>query len=104
MGAAHPTHRYENLNNMPIYEYKCSACDESLEKLQKMSDDPLTLCPSCGKESLKKQISAAGFRLSGTGWYETDFKTNKKKNLTDSENSSPKKDTKAKESKVKAKD
>lgn len=69
---------------MPIYEYKCDACDETLEKLQRMSDDPLTLCPSCGQESLKKQISAAGFRLSGTGWYETDFKTNKKKNLTDS--------------------
>ena len=65
---------------MPIYKYKCSACDESLEKLQKMSNDLLTLCPNCGEESLKKQISAAGFRLSGTGWYETDFKTNAKKN------------------------
>lgn len=69
---------------MPIYEYKCDACAETLEKLQRMSDDPITLCPNCGQESLKKQISAAGFRLSGTGWYETDFKTNKKKNLTDS--------------------
>jgi putative FmdB family regulatory protein len=69
---------------MPIYEYICDACQESLEKLQKMSDGPLTLCPNCGEESLKKKISAAGFRLSGTGWYETDFKTNKKKNLTES--------------------
>lgn len=81
---------------MPIYEYKCSACEETLEKLQKMSDDPLTLCPNCGEESLKKQISAAGFRLSGTGWYETDFKTNKKKNLTDSGNNKPKKEKKSK--------
>jgi len=69
---------------MPIYEYLCQDCGESLEKLQKMSDEPLTLCPNCGEESLKKKISAAGFRLSGKGWYETDFKTNKKKNLTDS--------------------
>jgi putative FmdB family regulatory protein len=81
---------------MPIYEYKCSACDESLEKLQKMSDDPLTLCPNCGEKSLKKQISAAGFRLSGTGWYETDFKKGKKKNLTASDNSSAKKEPTAK--------
>jgi putative FmdB family regulatory protein len=79
---------------MPIYEYKCDTCAETLEKLQKMSDDPITLCPNCGEESLNKQISAAGFRLSGTGWYETDFKTNKKKNLTDSKKgSSDKKST-----------
>ena len=89
---------------MPIYEYKCSAWDESLEKLQKMSDVPLTLCPNCGEESLKKQISAVGFRLKGTGWYETDFKTNKKKNLTDSGNSAPNKVSKVKDTKVKAKD
>jgi len=89
---------------MPIYEYKCDACTETLEKLQKMSDDPITLCPNCGEESLKKQISAAGFRLSGTGWYETDFKTNKKKNLTDpsnTSNSSTKKESKPKKSESK---
>lgn len=63
---------------MPIYEYQCQACDESLEKLQKMSDDPLKTCPSCGEEALKKQISAVGFRLKGTGWYATDFKNSKK--------------------------
>lgn len=78
---------------MPIYKYKCDACDEVMEKLQKMSDAPLILCLSCGKESLKKQISAAGFRLSGTGWYETDFKTNAKKNLSDSGNTAKKKDS-----------
>ena len=66
---------------MPIYEYQCSACDFNKEVLQKMSDAPLTDCPECGKEEFKKQISAAGFRLSGGGWYETDFKTGAKKNL-----------------------
>ncbi|MCF6318133.1 MAG: zinc ribbon domain-containing protein [Proteobacteria bacterium] len=80
---------------MPIYEYKCNACDESLEKLQKMSDDPLTLCPNCGEETLKKQISAVGFRLKGTGWYETDFKGGKKK-PSDSDKSTPKKEAKTK--------
>ena len=72
---------------MPIYEYQCQACGESLEKLQKFSDAPLTTCPKCGKESLQKQISAAGFRLKGTGWYETDFKKGKKKNLAATEKS-----------------
>lgn len=67
---------------MPIYEYRCQACGAELEKLQKISDDPLVDCPECGQPELKKKISAAGFRLSGTGWYETDFKTGKKKNLT----------------------
>ncbi|TQV76487.1 zinc ribbon domain-containing protein [Aliikangiella marina] len=59
---------------MPIYEYKCNACDHRLEKLQRMSDDPLRVCPDCGQEELTKLVSAAGFRLTGTGWYETDFK------------------------------
>ncbi len=81
---------------MPIYEYKCSACNESLEKLQKMSDNALTLCPNCGEEALKKQISAVGFRLKGTGWYETDFKGSKKKNLSESDSSKTKKEPKAK--------
>ena len=81
---------------MPIYEYKCSACNESLEKLQKMSDDPLKTCPQCGEEALKKQISAVGFRLKGTGWYETDFKGGKKKNLSESDSSKTKKESKAK--------
>ena len=66
---------------MPIYEYQCESCSHGLEALQKLSDVPLVDCPACGKPSLKKQISAAGFRLSGSGWYETDFKSGKKKNL-----------------------
>lgn len=66
---------------MPFYEYQCESCGHNLEALQKLSDAPLTDCPECHKPSLKKQISAAGFRLSGGGWYETDFKSGKKKNL-----------------------
>ena len=66
---------------MPIYEYRCQSCGHELDKLQKMSDPPLIDCPACGKPTLKKLISASGFRLSGSGWYETDFKTGKKKNL-----------------------
>lgn len=67
---------------MPIYEYQCESCGHGLEALQKLSDAPLTECPACHKSSLKKQISAAGFRLSGGGWYETDFKSGNKKNLS----------------------
>lgn len=59
---------------MPFYEYQCTACGHRVEALQKMSDDPLLYCPECNEASLKKLISAAGFRLKGTGWYETDFK------------------------------
>lgn len=66
---------------MPIYEYQCESCSHALEALQKLSDAPLTECPQCHKSSLKKHISAVGFRLSGGGWYETDFKSGKKKNL-----------------------
>ncbi|MFO7908621.1 zinc ribbon domain-containing protein [Vreelandella aquamarina] len=66
---------------MPIYEYECKACGQRLEKLQKMSADPLTQCPECHQEALSRLVSAAGFRLAGGGWYETDFKTGSKKNL-----------------------
>ena len=66
---------------MPIYEYQCQACGHELEVLQKLSDEPLTDCPNCAQSALKKKISAAGFRLKGGGWYETDFKTGNKKNL-----------------------
>ena len=66
---------------MPIYEYQCQSCSHELEKLQKLSDASLTLCPQCGKEELRRKISAAGFRLKGAGWYETDFKKTGKKNL-----------------------
>ena len=59
---------------MPIYEYECRQCQHKLEKIQKLSDSPLVDCPACGQPGLKKLISAAAFRLKGTGWYETDFK------------------------------
>jgi putative FmdB family regulatory protein len=69
---------------MPIYEYRCSQCGHQLEALQKISDAPLTSCPECQREALEKKVSAASFRLKGGGWYETDFKRDKKKNLADS--------------------
>jgi len=69
---------------MPFYEYRCDACGHELEALQKLSDPPLSDCPACGQPALKKLISAAGFRLKGGGWYETDFKRGSKKNLHDS--------------------
>ncbi len=69
---------------MPFYEYQCTACHHELEALQKLSDAPLSLCPACNANSLVKKISAPGFRLSGGGWYETDYKSGNKKNLADS--------------------
>jgi putative FmdB family regulatory protein len=69
---------------MPIYEYRCNACGHELEKLQRMSEEPLRDCPECGKPELRRLVSAAGFRLKGGGWYETDFKKDGKRNLHDS--------------------
>ena len=66
---------------MPIYEYRCQSCNHELEALQKLSDPELTDCPTCGQPQLKKLISAAGFRLKGSGWYETDFKKGNQKNV-----------------------
>ena len=67
---------------MPIYEYECHACGHRLEKLQRISDQPLTDCPACEQSGLRKLVSAAAFRLKGEGWYETDFKDGKsRKNL-----------------------
>jgi putative FmdB family regulatory protein len=62
---------------MPIYEYQCSECGQKKEALQKLSDAPLKDCPACGKPTLTKLISAAGFQLKGSGWYVTDFKGGK---------------------------
>ena len=62
---------------MPIYEYQCSECGQKKEALQKLSDPPLKDCPACGKPTLTKLISAAGFQLKGSGWYVTDFKGGK---------------------------
>ena len=59
---------------MPIYAYKCESCGFSKDVLQKMSDPQLSDCPSCGGGTFKKQLTAAGFQLKGSGWYATDFK------------------------------
>ena len=64
---------------MPIYEYRCNACGHKEEHLQKVSEAPLSVCPVCGKPEYRKQLSAAGFQLKGTGWYATDFKGASKK-------------------------
>jgi putative FmdB family regulatory protein len=74
---------------MPIYEYRCQDCGHELEAMQKLSDAPLTDCPECNSNGLKKLISAAAFRLKGNGWYETDFKQGKKKNVHESGGSEP---------------
>ncbi|HUT40503.1 MAG TPA: zinc ribbon domain-containing protein [Gammaproteobacteria bacterium] len=66
---------------MPIYEYQCTACGHTFDTLRKISEPPLTRCPECGAEALKKLISPSAFRLKGGGWYETDFKTGTKKNV-----------------------
>ena len=70
---------------MPIYEYRCVGCGYEMDKLQKISDPPLTDCPACGRPALQKLVSAAGFRLKGGGWYETDFKSGNKKNVAKSD-------------------
>ena len=59
---------------MPIYAYKCGSCGHAKDVLQKMSADPLTVCPACGAEAFTKQLTAAGFQLKGSGWYVTDFR------------------------------
>jgi putative FmdB family regulatory protein len=82
---------------MPFYEYECQACKFYTEVMQKISDAPLTKCPSCGKNQLKKLVSAPVFRLKGGGWYETDFKSDKenKRNLVGQEKEEAKSETKA---------
>jgi putative FmdB family regulatory protein len=64
---------------MPIYAYRCAACGHAKDVLQKMSDAPLTVCPSCGQPRFEKQVTAAGFQLKGSGWYVTDFREGAKK-------------------------
>lgn len=70
---------------MPIYEYACKICDHTLDALQKMDEEALVYCPSCGEPGLKKLISAPRFRLKGEGWYETDFKKDNQRNLVKSD-------------------
>ena len=81
---------------MPIYEYRCAGCGYEMDKLQKISDPPLTDCPACGRPALEKLVSAAGFRLKGGGWYETDFKSGKRKNVVKPDSKSKAGETKPK--------
>jgi putative FmdB family regulatory protein len=80
---------------MPFYEYECPHCGYDEEVLQKITDKPLTKCPSCGKKGLRKLMSAPVFRLKGSGWYETDFKSDKenKRNLVGAEKEEAKAET-----------
>ena len=89
---------------MPIYDYKCSNCGHEIEIIQKISDKPKTICPKCNDRSLKKLISAPSFRLKGSGWYETDFKTGNKKNILNKEKDNKDLDVtkKKKKNKIKA--
>ena len=82
---------------MPFYEYECPHCGYQDEVLQKISDKPLKKCPSCGKDGLKKLMSAPVFRLKGSGWYETDFKSDKenKRNLAGADKEEAAKDSTA---------
>lgn len=70
---------------MPIYEYRCDNCGHEMEAIQKLRDAPLQQCPACENDSLIKKISASVFRLKGGGWYETDFKSGDKRNLSSAE-------------------
>ena len=89
---------------MPIYEYQCEHCEHKMEAIQKINDTPLKECPECKQETLRKLVSAAAFKLTGTGWYVTDFKDNKskpkddKKPSSDNNKSDSTKETKGKES------
>lgn len=78
---------------MPIYEYQCMDCEHEFETIQKISEDPLVTCPQCSNDSLKKKISAAGFRLKGGGWYETDFKSGGRKNVSGDDKGGSKSDS-----------
>lgn len=81
---------------MPIYTYKCSSCGKEQDVLRKISDPKLTVCPSCGKETFAKQLTAPGFQLKGSGWYATDFKGGNKPAAANADaNASAKTDVKA---------
>ena len=90
---------------MPIYEYQCKKCGHHLEALQKITDKPLRECPECGRHSLTRLMSAPLFRLAGSGWYETDFKSDKetKRNLLEKGEAEPAKAEAKPEAKAEAK-
>lgn len=75
---------------MPLYEYQCTDCGKSIEILQKVNDQPPVACPECGKDQLKRKVSATRFQLKGTGWYVTDFKNKKENSPTESKTAEPK--------------
>ena len=76
--------------NLPIYEYQCRSCGYDFETIQKINEDPLVDCPACEQPELKKLVSAVAFRLKGTGWYETDFKKDRKRNVVNEDASESK--------------
>jgi putative FmdB family regulatory protein len=86
---------------MPIYEYRCDACGHELDALQKLSDAQLVDCPECDASALRRLISKPSFRLKGSGWYETDFKSDKetKRNLAGGKDDKPKSSDKSAEKK-----
>ncbi|CAB3757986.1 FmdB family zinc ribbon protein [Paraburkholderia humisilvae] len=75
---------------MPIYSYRCESCGFGKDVLQKLSDVPLTRCPECGAETFRKQVTAAGFQLKGSGWYVTDFRSGGNSNASNASNASEK--------------
>ena len=79
---------------MPIYEFECTACNAVFDRLQKLSDPDPADCPACGQPRVKRRLTAPAFRLAGSGWYETDFKTDKdnKRNLVETEKAESKAD------------
>jgi len=89
---------------MPIYGFECASCGHHFDRLQRLSDPDPTVCPECGAEQVRRQLTAPSFRLAGAGWYETDFKKDgdKKRNLVDKAESTPKVESKP-ETKVEAK-
>jgi len=82
---------------MPIYAYRCEHCGHAKDVLQKVSDPVLTVCPACGEPTFRKQVTAAGFQLKGSGWYVTDFRGDKKSAKTSEGDAAPASDGKAAE-------
>ncbi|RPH61835.1 MAG: zinc ribbon domain-containing protein, partial [Burkholderiales bacterium] len=80
---------------MPIYPYRCDSCGAEKDVLQKLSDEPLTLCPECGARAFRKRLSAPAFQLKGSGWYATDFRDGGKKATAEAGSAAAEKDGKA---------
>lgn len=85
---------------MPIYEYQCESCTHKFETIQKVSDSPLVTCPECKEDKLRKLLTAAAFRLKGTGWYATDFKDKKPPQQPDKIKEKSKQDGETKDTKT----